>query len=77
MTKQLVSNGSIAGVMLAHIVYEHIDPVPAGVSEYWIQRELRSRIGFGGAVFSDDLSMKATEAYGSMAKRARRSLEAG
>ncbi len=75
--ERLVSNGSIAGVMLAHIVYEQIDPLPAGFSEYWIQRELRSRIGFGGAVFSDDLSMKATGAYGTMAERARRSLEAG
>lgn len=75
--ERLVSTGSIAGVMLAHIVYEKIDPLPAGFSEYWIQRELRSRIGFGGAVFSDDLSMKATEAYGSMGERARRALESG
>ena len=75
--ERLVSTSSIAGVMLAHIVYEQIDPLPAGFSEYWIQSELRARIGFGGAVFSDDLSMKATEAYGSMGKRARRALEAG
>ena len=75
--ERLVSNGSIAGVMLAHIVYEQIDPLPAGFSAYWIQRELRARIGFGGAVFSDDLSMKAAAAYGTMAERARRSLEAG
>ena len=75
--ERLVSNGSIAGVMLAHIVYEQLDPTPAGFSPYWIERELRTRIGFGGAVFSDDLSMKATAAYGTMAERARLSLEAG
>lgn len=75
--ERLVSNGSIAGVMLAHIVYEQLDPTPAGFSTYWIERELRGRIGFGGAVFSDDLSMKATAAYGTMAERARLSLEAG
>jgi len=51
--------------------------MPAGFSEYWIQRELRSRLGFGGAVFCDDLSMKATRDYGSMAKRARLALDAG
>jgi beta-N-acetylhexosaminidase len=51
--------------------------LPAGFSSYWIERELRSRIGFGGAVFSDDLSMKATESYGSMAERAKLSLDAG
>jgi beta-N-acetylhexosaminidase len=75
--ERLVGNGSIAGVMLAHIVYEQIDALPAGFSSYWIERELRSRIGFGGAVFSDDLSMKATESYGTMAERARLSLDAG
>jgi len=74
---RLVGNGAIAGVMLAHIVYEQIDAQPAGFSEYWIQRELRSRLGFGGAVFCDDLSMKATRDYGSMAERGRLALEAG
>ncbi len=75
--ERLISNGSIAGVMLAHIVYEQIDSLPAGFSEYWIQRELRSRLGFGGAVFCDDLSMKATHAYGSMAERGLSALKAG
>ncbi len=75
--ERLVSNGSIAGVMLAHIVFEKIDAQPAGFSEYWIERELRSRLGFGGAVFCDDLSMKATEDYGDMATRARLALDAG
>jgi beta-N-acetylhexosaminidase len=75
--ERLVSTSAIAGVMLAHIVYAGIDAQPAGFSTYWVQRELRSRIGFGGAVFSDDLSMKATESYGSMAERARLSLDAG
>jgi beta-N-acetylhexosaminidase len=75
--ERLVSNGSIAGVMLAHIVYEKVDPSPAGFSTYWIERELRERVGFGGAVFSDDLSMKATAAYGTMAERARLSLDSG
>ena len=74
---KLISNGLIAGVMMAHIVYQHMDPLPAGFAPYWIQRELRSRLGFDGAVLSDDLSMKATRTYGTMPERARRSLEAG
>lgn len=73
----LVTTGVIAGVMLAHIVYQEIDSMPAGFSEYWIQRELRSRLGFGGAVFCDDLSMKATADYGSMPTRAKLALKAG
>ena len=75
--ERLVNNGAIAGVMLAHIVYAQIDKNPAGFSEYWIQRELRSRLGFGGAVFCDDLSMKATRDYGPMAERGRLALAAG
>ena len=75
--ERLIGNGSLAGVMLAHIVYPQMDSMPAGFSDYWIQRELRSRLGFGGAVFCDDLSMKATRDYGSMAKRTRLALDAG
>ena len=75
--ERLIGNGAIAGVMLAHIVYEKIEPQPAGFSEYWIQRELRTRLGFGGAVFCDDLSMKATQDYGAMAERGRLALDSG
>jgi beta-N-acetylhexosaminidase len=74
---KLISNGHIAGVMLAHVVYREMDDLPAGFSEFWIERELRSRLGFGGAVFCDDLSMQATSAYGSMRRRAKRALDAG
>jgi beta-N-acetylhexosaminidase len=63
--------------MLAHIIYEQIDSMPAGFSEYWIQRELRSRLAFSGAVFCDDLSMQATRDYGTMEERAQLALEAG
>jgi len=75
--ERLISSSTIAGVMLAHIVYQSLDAEPAGFSRYWIQQELRARLGFGGAVFCDDLSMKATRDYGSMPRRAKRALEAG
>ena len=75
--ERLVNTSVIAGVMLAHIVYTQVDAQPAGFSDYWIQRELRARLGFGGAVFCDDLSMKATEKFGSMADRAQLALDAG
>lgn len=75
--ERLISSGHIAGVMLAHVVYREMDELPAGFSNYWIERELRTRLGFGGAVFCDDLSMKATDAYGSMRRRSQRALEAG
>ena len=75
--ERLAGMNLIAGVMTAHIVYPNIETTPASFSKVWIQRELRDRIGFGGAVFSDDLSMKATGDYGSMVERARLALDAG
>jgi beta-N-acetylhexosaminidase len=75
--EKLIGNGLIAAVMLSHVVYREMDDLPAGFSRYWIQDELRSKLGFGGAVFCDDLSMQATAAYGSMPRRANRALAAG
>jgi beta-N-acetylhexosaminidase len=74
---RLIGSGLVAGVMMAHIVYRQMDELPAGFAPFWIQRELRSRLGFDGAILSDDLSMKATRAYGSMTRRATRALDAG
>jgi len=73
----LVSRRQIAAVMMAHIVYEEVDSVPAGFSNYWIENQLRNQLGFDGAVFCDDLSMRATAAYGTMPQRARLALAAG
>lgn len=67
----------LAGVMLAHVVYAETDELPAGFSPYWINEQLRGQIGFDGAVFSDDLSMRATAGFGPMPARARLALEAG
>ena len=75
--ERLASASAMAGVMMAHIVYSQVDQNPSGFSRHWIESELRGRLGFDGAVFSDDLSMQATRAYGSMPQRAKLSLEAG
>jgi beta-N-acetylhexosaminidase len=57
--------GRIPSLMTAHVVFEAVDPeVPATMSRAVIAELLRKEIGFEGAVFSDDLEMKAiTDRY--------------
>jgi beta-N-acetylhexosaminidase len=68
---------SLASVIPAHVIYSQVDDKPAGFSRIWLQEILREKLRFTGAIFSDDLSMEAARAGGTLTDAARAALEAG
>ena len=73
---RLIANG-LPSVMMAHVVFEKIDSLPASLSRRWVHDILRIESDFRGAVFTDDLSMAGAAAFGGPLERCRLALAAG
>ena len=74
--RRLIANG-LPSVMMAHVVFEALDSLPASLSRRWVTGVLRGELGFQGAAFTDDLSMAGAAAFGGVVERARLALAAG
>jgi beta-N-acetylhexosaminidase len=74
--RQLIRAG-VAGVMPSHVIYQNLDPDPAGFSSFWLKNQLRDELKFDGAIFTDDLSMQATHASGDVVERVSAAAAAG
>lgn len=64
-------------LMIAHVVYPKVDPLPAGYSATWLRKILRREMAYRGVIFSDDLGMQAAKSIGGLEDRSRKCLEAG
>lgn len=67
----------LSAVMPAHVMYPKVDNMPAGFSSVWLQQILRQKLGFSGAIFSDDLAMKGAGVAGDVVSGANAALRAG
>lgn len=64
-------------LMPAHVIYDRIDPNPAGFSPFWLQSIIRKKLNFDGVLFSDDLTMQAACVVGGAGARIKAALNAG
>lgn len=75
--QKLIAEQLLGGIMTAHIFYPDIDRQVGTVSHFWLQKVLRQKLKFTGAIISDALTMQAMSCLGSYPQRVRKALNAG
>lgn len=74
--RHLIAAG-LESVMVGHVIFPTVDPLPASLSPFWMREKLRDRLGFDGAVLSDDMSMSGADVGSDCQQRILASLQAG
>jgi beta-N-acetylhexosaminidase len=64
-------------VMAGHLLCPAVSASPATLCRTWLEKVLRQKLGFGGAVVSDDMEMGALAGLGTMGEVAVRAVRAG
>ena len=67
----------LGGIMTAHVQYQQIDSALPSFSYYWLETILRQRLGYKGAIFSDDMTMQGAVVAGNPFTRTSKALESG
>jgi beta-N-acetylhexosaminidase len=70
-------SGALTCVIPAHVTYPQVDDRPAGFSSKWLKDVLRGRLGFTGAICTDDLGMEGARQAGSALEGCIAALNAG
>jgi len=73
----LINKNKLDAIMPSHVVYEQCDSLPCGFSTYWLQTILKQKLGFQGAIISDDISMHGASFVGNHLSRAESAINAG
>ncbi len=76
--KTLIDEGRADAVLVAHVIRKDIDPDhPASLSRAFIQDILRTQLGYGGLILSDDLNMGAVKQNYGLKETLERAINAG
>lgn len=73
----MIASNHLQALMPAHIEFSQVDKNPVGYSTRWIQDILKSKLGFNGLLFSDDLSMIGAGEHLTYTQRVLKAINAG